>query len=1127
MEMEIPLELVDFLDVARRDSKAELECKLLSGRIQVKDVADRILSAIKTLSVGPATDTSLLRIMYPDDIRVEIEGSANIQKVCVQNSFKGIPIIVQRKSEYFKRMNEREKKDVIDIADYYTRFTLRFEEELRRDWDASPTDPRVRFIRLLSRKSFRTPDGLFQIDFSLVKSRRDKQHTLRDVLKESPTYELEIEYIKRDTETASADIAKALQRIITTILQSYQRTPFILGESEQSKYAEEFRHTGMIFYDIVTLERRHVKEDRLHNILKGYTVTNKADGERSGLYVARDRKLLRIDGRKGQITWTGIEALTDAHVGDFLDGEYIPERNLFCIFDIYRYKNRDTQKLPLMKTDDDTVKNPESSRLGCARLFKEDLSKEFVAQPGEPMRIETKLFLAGDGPAMEQAIRQMLDTTFEYEIDGLVFTPRASPVAPQDQRRGNTWLYVYKWKPPHQNSVDFLLKFVGEITFDPVLNSSVRKGELYVSRGSRDGIVYPCQTLTGEYVPKELPAELAALNERSDVRIPTLFQPSTPRNPDAYQIFVPVDGKNVPIDEDGNRVEDNTIIECSYDVEKMRWSVMRTRYDKTHRYRVLREAMYGNATMTAESVWTSIHIPVSEEMIRNLVSTPIDDTLEDETYYRTDDDRRSRVLRDVGNFHNRIKDGLYAQGTSHGDTLLELAVGRSGDLGKWKNARLSKVVGIDYADGNLNMACKRALEDRIKSPSDFRPYILYIKGDMTQPLYDQESEYYQILAGTKKASTKYLEQFEGLIKFDDMACQFAMHYACETEEIFREFVRNIDKHCKKTFFGTCSDGASVYSLLMGKKNHIFTNGIAVGAEYVKQYEDRETWTEEFGMAVKVSLETVETPQVEYLVPFAKITDIFREYGFELVETNLFSELYLRQTKIHLTPEQQAFSFLNRSFIFRRGEKVKEEKKVEEEKVVEEKLGDEEVPPPVKEKKTRKLRKGGEHEKVEPPVLFLGAGEDQGEFRAFSNDAEYPIEIDGTAYPTVEHYYQSMKAKEFADEESLKKIMDSRTPKVAKALGRKVKGFMKEVWDEKKREVMLRAVKAKFIQHPELQKQLLETGTRQIGKADPRNTFWGIGTGVSSEKSGDPTKWRGKNELGKMLMAYRQDFKDES
>jgi ribA/ribD-fused uncharacterized protein len=161
------------------------------------------------------------------------------------------------------------------------------------------------------------------------------------------------------------------------------------------------------------------------------------------------------------------------------------------------------------------------------------------------------------------------------------------------------------------------------------------------------------------------------------------------------------------------------------------------------------------------------------------------------------------------------------------------------------------------------------------------------------------------------------------------------------------------------------------------------------------------------------------------------------------------------------------------------------------------------------------------------VLFDGADASKGEYRNFSNDSQHPIEVDGEQYPTVEHYFQAMKAKEFNDEEIYKKIVSSKTPKVAKASGDKVKNFITEVWDSKREAIMEKGVRAKFVQHPELRKELLETGDKIIGKADPRNTFWGIGTGMSSEKAKFPSKWRGQNKLGKLLMEIRESLRGQS
>jgi hypothetical protein len=65
-----------------------------------------------------------------------------------------------------------------------------------------------------------------------------------------------------------------------------------------------------------------------NSILEGYTVTNKADGDRCFLFVQRDKRVIRVTPNMN-ISWTGLSATKDIHVGDVLDGEYLPDLNLF------------------------------------------------------------------------------------------------------------------------------------------------------------------------------------------------------------------------------------------------------------------------------------------------------------------------------------------------------------------------------------------------------------------------------------------------------------------------------------------------------------------------------------------------------------------------------------------------------------------------------------------------------------------------------------------------------------------------------------------------------------------------------------------------------------------------------
>jgi ribA/ribD-fused uncharacterized protein len=1117
--------IAGFINTSKLDPKAEIECKLLAGKIQTKDVADRILKAIGSLAVGLTKESNHMTFSYPDSTRVTIEGSQNIHAICVSNSFKGIPLSVEKKNRYSDG-----RKDIIDVAEANLRFTLSSESPLGKDWYGNPADPKA-FIRLLSRKSFRTADELFQIDFSMVKTRpSSSRKSIRDLLQQPHTFELEIEFVGKESKIPNIEIVQSLLKIVDVLSQAFHQSQFLLKNSEMQQYEHEFKLSKNIFYNPVTMMRRHISLRNPYNISKGYTVTNKADGERACLYVSRDRRVLKITPTY-KVVWTGITARDDKHIGDFIDGEYIPDKNMFCIFDVYRFRKQDVRNLPLMTSEEDLVTNPGISRLGCGKLFIEDLKTDFaISASTMPIRIETKLFLTGDGTVMEENIRTMLTEDFGYETDGLIFTPKSSPVAPDSERKKNTWLRVYKWKPADQNSIDFLVKISPEETFDPILKTKARKGELYVSKSAGDDIVYPRETMNGEYKPREVHPELQQIIETS-YRIPAVFQPSVPRDPDAYQILIPVNEKGITVDKNDQKVEDNTIIECVFDTETRRWTILRTRYDKTYQYRVLKNPQYGNDIATANANWTSIHVPITEDMIQTFISNPPDDTYEDDMYYRDDLKRTSRIFKDVYDFHNRVKDGLYRQNIKPTqDVLLELASGRAGDLHKWKASKVKKVVALDISLGNIvspaQGAAVRYLKDKQDNPKDYRPPVLLLQGDMSvYPLFDQEDKYMPIVKGEQKASTDYLEQFYDIKEFDVISCQFAMHYACETDETFHAFAKNLEKYGKGLFFGTCLDGQAVYSLLMGKKTHLFGTDKQVAGEMTKEYLDKDTWTEEFGMPIKVYLESFEKPEIEYLVPFEKVTGILREHGYELVDSKMFSEIYSNQTGITLTPTEQTFSFLNRTFLFRRMSRaeVKEEKEPEEpapETEIKEVLTTEEEKP-----KKRKLRKGGAEEPE--PVLFFGSDESKGPHRNFSNMSEHPIDIEGEKFPTVEHYIQAMKAKEFQDEEMYNKIVKAKTPKAVKAMGQKVKNFVKEMWDGKRDGITRTAVRAKFTQHPELRKQLQETGDKMIGEADPRDTYWGIGTSIDSDKAKYPSKWRGQNKMGKMLMEMRTEFNGEA
>ena len=130
----------------------------------------------------------------------------------------------------------------------------------------------------------------------------------------------------------------------------------------------------------------------------------------------------------------------------------------------------------------------------------------------------------------------------------------------------------------------------------------------------------------------------------------------------------------------------------------------------------------------------------------------------------------------------------------------------------------------------------------------------------------------------------------------------------------------------------------------------------------------------------------------------------------------------------------------------------------------------------------------------------------------SNFAEYPIVVDGVEWPTSEHYYQAAKFTE--DLAWREAIRQKPRPYHAWRMGRSPEHAVRGDWDEVKDAVMLRAVRAKFSQHPALGSQLVGTGSALLVEHAPGDFYWGDG--------GDGS---GLNRLGQILMQVREELRE--
>lgn len=131
-----------------------------------------------------------------------------------------------------------------------------------------------------------------------------------------------------------------------------------------------------------------------------------------------------------------------------------------------------------------------------------------------------------------------------------------------------------------------------------------------------------------------------------------------------------------------------------------------------------------------------------------------------------------------------------------------------------------------------------------------------------------------------------------------------------------------------------------------------------------------------------------------------------------------------------------------------------------------------------------------------------------------------FELEGTMFPTAEHYLMWRKATLFGDEEAAARVLTAKHPREAKAVGRAVRGFDDEVWKAQRFDIVVAGNTAKFEQNAGLAEYLARTGTRVLVEASPVDRVWGIGLAPGDERVQEPRAWRGLNLLGFALMEAR-------
>jgi mRNA (guanine-N7-)-methyltransferase len=256
-----------------------------------------------------------------------------------------------------------------------------------------------------------------------------------------------------------------------------------------------------------------------------------------------------------------------------------------------------------------------------------------------------------------------------------------------------------------------------------------------------------------------------------------------------------------------------------------------------------------------------------------------------------------RDISGMREFHNFIKKMLITQFASNKKTLLDIAVGRGGDLFKWKMANIKIVVGFDVHKNSI-IEAKRRLNDSLNSYK--LPYTQYFEGNILDE--NIEHKLYKIESRIKGLQGN---------QYDVISCQFAFHYFTKSPSYLHYVLRFISSklHTGGYFIGTAADGDIINGIL-SKKN------VNSDLLQLNKLEDNEYI---FNIATNTGSSTyfdIKGKSKEYYVFKDELVNSAAIYNLELIEINSFYSWYTKYNKT-IKKNEGLISFLNFSFVFRK------------------------------------------------------------------------------------------------------------------------------------------------------------------------------------------------------------------
>ncbi len=947
-------------------------------------------------------------------LRAEIFDMHYIREYCISNSIEKVmtesPSNVTFTSKNPVIFNEETQEEVPQYINKEYNFKIGYNLEKTKSHDEPEVASFImntpsKMYRYINRISYTHPDYPLIIDFSIVKVKQannNKSIQESDLFNVPEVYEIEIELDNEKCLNGGFnpdDLYSKVQKVITNVLCGIQNTFYPIKQSERTAILDDYTTLMKMKYSqfcgpsSLTLQLEHLYKENIDNILTNYTVTDKADGIRKLLYITSTGKMFFITTNL-EVQYCGL-SITNPEIFDTLiDGEHILYDknenfiNVYAAFDCYVVKEESKVDLPLFKTNKDSAEGRYMELKKVVQTIRTSSSNPnlltVVCKKFNVVNEKTTIFEECNN--LFKSIKH--DEKYNYNTDGLIFTPTNLAVgskspgdaAPPAQKM--TWSKSFKWKPPEYNTIDFLVTYPRDNANTYYIeNGETKKYKIINLRvgfsNKRHGHLNPFKDVIDGKFKKD---------GNDEDYSPALFYPTNPYDSETHICHIPL-----IIDEYGNEqlftenneiFSDNMIVEFKYmkASEKYKgWVPLKVRYDKTLDLRTSGKN-FGNAYHVANSNWHSIHRPVTEDILTSGILLKPED---EDIYYNKY--KKSKTTSGMRYFHNKIKAFLIEYASSfESTTLLDMAVGKGGDIRKWYyNEKITFVLGIDISKDNIENkidgACKRYIEEQKSKPSKIQA--IFLTGDLSKNIKNGEAynntQTIAISDGIFGKGSKNIDAI-GKVAFENygtaakgfnvVSCQFALHYFFKDKATFKNFMINLVEctALNGLFIGTCYDGKTVFDLIK-KENYTSYEGEELLLSIVKKY-DQETYPNDskcLGYAIEIFQESINKPITEYLVNFEFFIRIMENYGFVLEKpvpndhfdnpVDSFKNLHKKMNKsrkkmFELSNSEQQISFLNKYFIFKKVRTVNiEEVMWDEEEIYETDIP---LPLPVPQKATK-------------------------------------------------------------------------------------------------------------------------------------------------------------------------------